>query len=287
MASEYIIYADESVERGQYFSNFYGGVLVRSEHLAEVQSTLLDCKARLNLTGEVKWSKVSVAYEAKYVAFVDELFRLVAADRLKVRLMFRQNFHAPIGLSAEQRKNGYFLLYYQFLKHAFGLQYHWPTSSRRRIRFYLDRLPGTKEQRARFKGFIASLQANRYFRRAKLDLPADQIAEVRSHEHVILQGLDVVLGSIQFRLNRLHQAKPEGGKIRGAKTRAKERLYKHILKRIKEVSHPNFNPGITTRHEGDRANRWNHAYRHWLFTPQEFDLDYSRTRKGRKEDRKK
>ncbi len=27
---QYIIYCDESVKRGDYFSNFYGGALVRS-----------------------------------------------------------------------------------------------------------------------------------------------------------------------------------------------------------------------------------------------------------------
>lgn len=30
MAQEYLIYCDESAKTGKYFSNFYGGALIRS-----------------------------------------------------------------------------------------------------------------------------------------------------------------------------------------------------------------------------------------------------------------
>ena len=287
MGSEYIIYADESVEKGRYFSNFYGGALVESDHFNEVRDSLDETKHRLNLTGEAKWSKISVAYEAKYLALVDDLFRLVGEDKVKLRVMFRQNFHVPKNLENNQRENGYFLLYYQFLKHAFGLMYRPRVERRMSVRFYLDRLPGTLERRAQFRGYISGLQNNPQFRKARLDLPVDQIAEVVSHAHVLLQCVDVVLGSIQFRMNRLHEIKPEGARFRGKKTRAKERVYRHILSRIRNVTHRNFNPGITTGHEGDPANRWYHPYRHWLFKPRTYGLDYSKTRKGRKEERKR
>jgi hypothetical protein len=47
-------------------------------------------------------------------------------------------------------------------------------------------------------------------------------------------------------------------------TLAKLRIYKHINKRIREI-YPGFNIGITTGHQGDKANRWHHRYRHWNF----------------------
>jgi hypothetical protein len=47
---------------------------------------------------------------------------------------------------------------------------------------------------------------------------------------------------------------------------AKEKLYKHINKKIREIR-PNFNIGISTGIDGDRQNRFIHAYRHWLFIP--------------------
>ena len=52
------------------------------------------------------------------------------------------------------------------------------------------------------------------------------------------------------------------GKIE--KTIAKEKLYKHILKQIKDI-HPHFNIGISTGlHEW---NTWTIPYRHWRFVP--------------------
>lgn len=59
---EYVIYTDESDREGSYFSNFYGGVLVRSTHLADVIQRLEDCKAAENLFGEIKWQKVTGNY---------------------------------------------------------------------------------------------------------------------------------------------------------------------------------------------------------------------------------
>jgi hypothetical protein len=40
MSTELVIYTDESDKEGEYFSNFYGGVLVRSRDLASVIANL-------------------------------------------------------------------------------------------------------------------------------------------------------------------------------------------------------------------------------------------------------
>jgi hypothetical protein len=53
---------------------------------------------------------------------------------------------------------------------------------------------------------------------------------------------------------------------RGKRTIAKERLYKHINKKICEIR-PRFNVGITTGLDGDTRNKLLHPYRHWLFIP--------------------
>ena len=39
---EYIIYCDESVSTGRYFSNFYGGALVRSVDFDDIVKFLKD-----------------------------------------------------------------------------------------------------------------------------------------------------------------------------------------------------------------------------------------------------
>ncbi|MEC5395322.1 hypothetical protein [Bergeyella sp. RCAD1439] len=79
-----------------------------------------------------------------------------------------------------------------------------------------------------------------------------------------MQCLDIVLGSMSFRLNDMHKEKLQGQSRRGKRTIAKEKLYKHINSLIREIR-PNFNIGISTGIDGDALNRFSHPYRHWLF----------------------
>ena len=64
---EYTIYCDESISNGKYYSDFYGGVLVRSSDLEFVKHSIDEKKKELNLFGEIKWTKVSENYLQKYM----------------------------------------------------------------------------------------------------------------------------------------------------------------------------------------------------------------------------
>ena len=144
MSTEYIIYADESTSRGAYYSNFYGGALVSSKDLTHVTESLELVKQNQNLYNEIKWSKVTEQYLLKYVAVMDAFFGLVQQNKVKVRIMFTQNRHVPQGLTLYQQQYTYHLLYYQFIKHAFGLPYANPTGHSIKLRIYLDKMPDTK-----------------------------------------------------------------------------------------------------------------------------------------------
>jgi hypothetical protein len=278
MSLEYVIYTDESEKKGKFYSNFYGGVLVRSPDLQPVIYRLETCKAQLNLHREVKWRKVTENYLEKYVALMDEFFDAVAAGQVKVRVMFTQNQFIPTGLSPDQRRAEYHLLYYQFVKHAFGLRFAGDAGQNIHVRLNMDQLPANREQNTQFKAYLLGLNRNPRFRDAGMRFRADQIAEVQSHDHVLLQCLDVVLGSIAFRLNDKHKEKRPGKRRRGRRTIAKEKLYKHIRTRICGL-HPNFNIGETTGKGGDWANLWLHPYRHWKFVPAEHEVDPTKTKK--------
>ena len=278
MSLEYVIYTDESEKKGKFYSNFYGGVLVRSPDLHPVIDRLEQCKARLNLHQEVKWQKVTENYLEKYKALIDEFFDEVAAGRAKVRVMFTQNQFIPTGLSPDQRRAEYHLLYYQFIKHAFGLRFAGIAGQEIQVRLNMDQLPDNREQNAQFKAYLLGLNSNTKFRGAGIRFRADQIAEVQSHDHVLLQSLDVVLGAMAFRLNDKHKEKPPGQHRRGKRTIAKERLYKHIRARICQL-YPNFNIGETTGKGGDWENLWLHPYRHWKFVPAEHEIDPTKTKK--------
>ena len=274
---QYIIYADESEESGTYFAHFYGGLLVRSPDLPAVLKKLKEAKESLHFGGKVKWQKVTPQYLDKYLSLMDTFFDLVEQDLIKVRIMFLHRTNVPVGLSDEQKRNAYYILYYQFLKHAFGLQYSNDAENPVSVRFYLDRRSGTKDQKAQFKSYIAALEHQPQFRKARIVFPADQIAEVAVTDHDLLQCLDVVVGAMQFRLNDFHKKKPPGEKRRAARTIAKEKLYRRILARI-QAMRPNFNIGISTGIDGDRANHWKHRYRHWEFVPSESRHDPGRVK---------
>jgi len=143
---EFIIFCDESDQSGRYYSNFYRGVLVAASQYERITKVLNAKKAHLNLYGEIKWEKVSEPYASKYEELMATFFDEVRAGNLRVRIMFRQNAHHPTGLTSDQIDGVYFRLYYQFIKHAFGLQYATNDGQAARIRLYFDEFPQAKEE---------------------------------------------------------------------------------------------------------------------------------------------
>jgi hypothetical protein len=279
MPRELIIYCDESSSRGRHFSDFYGGALVDSDHIDAVRSRIAAKKKELNLHGEIKWTKITENYVDKYIEIVDLVFELISRGMLKLRIMFTQNTIVPKGLSQEHVEQTYFILYYQFIKHAFGLA-HIPTEREStNIRVYLDKMPDKDANVSRFRDYIAGLSRSEEFRQANLIIRRENVTEVRSHEHDVLQCLDIVLGAINFRLNDKHLEKPPGSRRRAKRTKAKEKVYRRISEHVR-ATHPHFNIGISTGVRGDPSNRWNDGYRHWLFVPASSERLPGSKRKG-------
>ena len=271
----YVIYCDESDDKGQFFSNFYGGALLREADRQAIEAELNAVKAEHNLNGEAKWTKISEYNEEAYRALVDKAFQFLAAGLLKIRIMFTQNINQVKHLQYEEGA-AYFKLYYQFIKHAFGLEYCNPERATEvTCAVLLDQAPDTAEKLDNFKNYLAAVSNLAGFQNARVKISKADIAEVDSSQHVILQVVDVILGSMQFRLNELHKAIPAGKKRRGKRTRAKERVYQHISVRVREL-YPNFNIGTSTGHAEGIAARWLHPYRHWRFEPKGAIQDHSR-----------
>jgi len=268
---EYFVWCDESIKKGKHYSNFYGGVLVRSRDLKQVTDTLQKVCTKEHLNNELKWQNVTGQYLEKYKKIVDAFFKLIAKDKAKIRIMFTQNAEVPTHLTSEHRQNEFFILYYHFFKHAFGLEHSNSSNRTIHVRAYFDLLPDTLEKRQQFKEYIKGLQSLRNFQLAKIKFRKEDITEVNSKEHLLMQCLDIVLGSMAFRLNDMHKEKPLGKKRRGKRTIAKEKLYKHINNHIRKIR-PSFNIGISTG-KADSKDKWEHPYRHWKFTPSNFEID--------------
>lgn len=264
---EYVIYCDESADKGAKYSDFFGGCMIAMRDLETVSAALEAKKRELHLFNEVKWSKVTEAYRRKYEELIHLYFDFVRSGKLRVRIMFRSNKDG-MERTENQSKDKYFKLYYQFIKHGFGLKTIPEEMGEVFIRIYLDELPDTSARREEFKEFLRNMPNTSDFRNSSVHIRPDDIAEVRSHEHVLLQCTDIVLGSMYFRLNGLHLAKPQGQRNRGSRTIAKEKLYKYINKEIQTI-HPRFNIGESTGFRGFDNPHWESPYEHWRFKSSE------------------
>lgn len=280
----YIIYCDESDEKGRFYSNFYGGAILRASDRQAIEQELLAVKVDQDLRGELKWTKISGYNEQRYIAVLDKVFEFIEAGLLKIRIMFTQNINRPRHLEEYQIGNEYFLLYYQFIKHAFGLRFCNPERQTIvTVSVYLDDVPDTREKLDNFKNYLSGLSDFPVFHRNQIRIPKSEITDVKSDDHIILQAVDIILGSMQFRLNDLHKAKPEGARHRGKRTRAKERVYKHINQRIRRI-YPNFNIGASTGQADGPSSKWLHPYRHWCFIPSDAIQDLRRGKRAAQND---
>ena len=261
----YIIYCDESTDKGEKFRDFFGGCMIDSRNLHELTTALEEKKKKLNLEHEVKWTRVTENYLAKYIELIDLFFDFVKAGKIKVRIMFRASSDKPTHITESTVDDKYFKLYYQFLKHAFGLMTIPKECTPANIIIFLDTLPDKQGKKNEFKSFIQNMPYSQDFFKTKITIRDRDIMEVDSKNHVLLQCTDIVLGAMQFKLNGLNKAKLEGKNRRGKRTIAKEALYNHIQKRICEI-HPNFNIGVSTGNRGYENQHWESPYEHWKFT---------------------
>jgi hypothetical protein len=262
----FYIFCDESLKKGKFYSNFYGGLIIDKIEFEKVKNALISRVQDLEIeNSELKWGNVNTFKLEQYKSIIDTFFEFIKANVIKIRIMFTDNRFIANNLTKEHHDNQYHILYYHFLKLAFGLKFlnsDIPVD----LEIFFDKLPDSDEKNEQFKNYIYGIQFLPEFTEAKILIKKDSIYEVDSKKHILMQCLDVVLGAMAFRLNDLHKEKPEGATRRGKRTLAKEKLYQHINRKIRDTR-ANFNIGITTGIDGDYQNIFFHPYRHWLFIP--------------------
>ena len=274
----YYIWLDESDKEGTFYSNFYGGILIESKHLENVVKEMQSAIDSVGLQNEeIKWQKVNVYTLERYKVLVDLLFQLMAQGKVKMRIFFHHRQFVPVGLTPEKKRKEYSMLYYQFVKYGFGLQYANDTDKEVRIRLLLDEMPLKGDDRKEFLMCLYQLNNDTEFKKAKIRIAEGDIAEVNSKKHLPLQFMDLVLGAVSFWLNEKYKEKdPVTGK-RGKRTICKEKMYKYINRHIRTL-YPGFNVGISTPIVNPE-DRWKHPYRHWSFIPRNSERDPSLTKK--------
>ncbi len=272
------IWLDESDRHGEFYSNFYGGILVPSKHHREVMERMRTIVSEVGITDEIKWQKVNEYHYEKYLRVVDELFNIVQENKLKIRIFFRHNQFTASRLTPDERKADYQMLYYQFIKFAFGLPY--ADEELDSMTLFIDEIPLRQSERDEFLSHIRGMANDPLLKQKGLKIADDGIVEVNSKQHLPLQFMDLILGAMCFKLNEKDKLKVEGENKIGKRTLVKLKLYKHINARIREI-YPNFNIGVTTPIRVS-SDSWTQAYRHWSFIPKYHTRDSSRTKKAKK-----
>lgn len=263
---EYYLYCDESTASGIKYTDFFGGCIISAKNKDIIEKELNDKKADLHFGGEIKWTKVTEAYCDKYCDIMRLFFEHIRAGEIKVRIMFRKASNVKPSTEIPAKDERYFKLYYEFLKHAFGFSTDQEYTGKYYVHFLLDELPDQSSSADAFKNYLCGLPRVLAGGNTGLQIRKRDIGEVKSHDHVILQCIDIILGAIQFRLNNLHKEKPAGARVRGKRTRAKEKVYNCILNEIREI-HSNFNIGVSTGAHGLAHPHWDSPYEHWEFKP--------------------
>lgn len=273
------IWLDESTKEGEYYSNFYGGIMIDSRKLNDVLLIMRRCVEENGLSGhEIKWQKVNENHFEPYKKVVDTIFDLLQKGLIKMRIFFKSNQYDAIGLTKEQKIKTYQMLYYQFVKHAFGLKFaNSDNSQPLRVHLSFDEMPLCHDDISEFRNSILGLNNVKEFSQANIRFSESDIIEADSRNELPLQFLDLILGAMSFRLNNKHLIIPEGSRVRGKRTRIKEKLYKYINQRIREIM-PGFNIGISTGRRSDK-DVWTDPYRHWSFVPTNFIRDLSKAKK--------
>ena len=206
-------------------------------------------------------------YEERYKKIIDVIFALMVEGKVKMRMFFRHRQYEAVGLTNEQRRKEYPMLYYQFIKNDFGLIYSNPTGKEVRVRLLIDDMPLKGSAREEFLKAIYHLNELKSFQKANIVIKEGDVAEVNSKKHLPLQVMDLVLGSMCFRLNDKHKERGIDGK-RAKRNIVKERIYKYIRTKIWQL-HSGFNIGITTPIT-KQSDLWERPYLHWNFVPRNY-----------------
>jgi hypothetical protein len=138
-----------------------------------------------NLFAEIKWTKVTQQYLDKYCSMMDVFFRLIKKDLIKTRIMFRQTAQKPI-ITPDQKESSYHRLYYQFIKHAFGLTYSNRGDGPVSLRIHFDKLPDKAIKNELFINYIYGLQSLPLFEKANIQIKRSNIVEIDSSKHILL-----------------------------------------------------------------------------------------------------
>lgn len=254
-----VIVCDESTTKGNSYSFFYGGAMIKEEYYEEINNELDFLRNSLYLH-ELKRSNIDLSNADRYNIILNKFFDYVYENKINVRIMFTDN-----RLLAKNtfRKNDitFNKFYYFFIRYAFGLAYL-PYDIKLRIIF--DELPDKKIINDDFKNHLVENISN-------IDVPSqtshvsikkESIEEVDSRKHLILQCCDVIVGLIDFFVNEFISE----NYLISKRQKGRYIVLKRLLNLIDRTQDSSFDIFETTRGLLGRKN-FLMKYAHYLYKP--------------------
>lgn len=269
---ETIVYCDTSATAGDRYSNFVGVLLIGSGHLDGTLGALRMLHQRIGITETLKWSSVNGDNLRHCQQMTSALFHCIREGHVKLRLFYRAN-RTPLTPALEERIGGVpSQLLLRLLGQGVGFQHRSRTPSPLRLRLYFGSFPRTRPQISQFRRCFMQLQEDPKWAPLCLQVREQDISGVAQADHLFLQLLDLVLGSLNYRVNVATVAGLIGSRQAGTQPQAKRRLSFHVSTLFQQLQ-PGYNPRISTPNRDALMHFWTLPYRQWCYVPHILEED--------------
>jgi len=278
----YEIWADEAwthcgLPLNRYWC-FFGGIMGPQSDLERLDIELSKVKSAFNIQGEVAWGNVRGRNLNGYRAFVDCALDLIQRTDLRFRQVFldrsliRLNEQGTITPIADLDLQ--YRIYYQFLKHAFGLRFLPPAKGPGPDRV-LIRLDDHSSQRHKrdLETFVTGLPGT--LGRRDLDV---EVTFRDSAKSCRLQACDLLIGAAGSHGNKAHLRRAPNQRGKTPKQQVRYEMAKYVYNKLRaldasERGSAAFNWFESTGLSGQIRNLFDYKLRIWKFKPALYHID--------------
>jgi len=275
----YEIYADEAWTHGNEPLNrywcFHGGLFGTQPDLDRFETELIKILNNNDHRGEFKWGKLNAHNYQIYIQLVDCLFHHISQEKIKYRQSFldRSYVYQPkhkekIGKEIDTQ----FKIYYQFLKHAFGLKYMPVHKNGATVLIRLDN-HSSQNHKTNLIAFAEDLP--QILNRPDLSI---RVTFHNSKHNKKIQICDLIMGAAGSYGNKMHKKREPGR--RGMKPKQKIRLNfcQHVYNKLRHVdaqarNTKAFNWFESTGINGTPESLYKHPVRIWKIIPKRHLID--------------
>lgn len=266
---KFLIYADEAWTQNHKTSEnryhcFFGGFLATPQEFKQFENDLILLQKKHKQSKEIKWAKLSKNNIDFYKEIIILVENFLCINRFsKYRQFFMDRHHEYSGLQTNTL-DSQFKMYYQFLKHSFGLQYI--PFKNIHIVFFLD-THSSHYHKEKLKEF--SIDLPRILNRSDIKI---EIKFIDSKKSKILQVCDLLMGTAGYYGNAIFERKVNGRKQITKHQKLKRDFGKNTYNMLRNIdakfrNTKAFNWFESTGIESCKSNSYHHKLRIWKFIP--------------------